>query len=94
MSFSLPFGKIAVIVIVAIVGYYIYSSMPASKTATNTNNAASQSAAPVGLSRTQYDQQRAGNFTNNIKDSPSLQAQKKHDEETKKLMQQASNSSQ
>ncbi|MGQ0540625.1 MAG: hypothetical protein ACT4O9_02090 [Blastocatellia bacterium] len=49
---------------------------------------------PLGLSRTEYDRQRAANVGNAIKDNPSFAAQKKHNEETQKIMQQASNSSQ
>ncbi len=46
---------------------------------------------PTGLSRTQYDQKRAGQYGNAIQNSPGLATSQKHNEEIKQLMQPAAN---
>lgn len=91
---SFSFLKLAVIVGVIGAAYYIYSGSQAPAQGNNASQRPSQATPqPAGLSRTQYDQQRAGNFANNIKDNPSFEAKRQHDEETQKVMNQVSNSS-
>ena len=91
---SFSFVKLLVIAAVAVAAYYIYSSFSTPKGgATSVPPQTNTATQPAGLSRTQYDQQRAGNFANNLKDSPSLAAQRQRDAETKKMMEQASGSS-
>lgn len=79
--------------------YYVFLGTGQSVNEVNTNDAkrvASQPAQqqPAGLSRTEYDRQRAGQYGSAVQDSPSLTASQKHNEETQRLMQQVSNSSQ
>lgn len=63
-------------------------------TANDANRVASQPAQqqPDGLSRTARDRQRAGNVGNAIRNNLDLEQQKRRTEETQKLIQQASNS--
>lgn len=93
-----PFATLAILAVAAGGLYYIFSGMQQSVSEVNANDAkrvASQpTQQPTGLSRTEYDRQRAGQYGNAIKDNPSFAAQQKHNEETQKIMQQASNSSQ
>ena len=91
---SFSFLKLAAIIAVIGVAYYMYSGFQTPAQGNNADQRPSQAAPqPAGLSRTKYDQQRAGNFANNIKDNPSLEAKRQHDEETQKIMNQVSNSS-
>ncbi len=85
--------------LVACVGglaYYFYKGTEQSMDEIDANEAkrvASQPAEhpPAGLSRTKYDQQRAGHYANAVANSPSLGAHQKHIEDTQKAMQQVSN---
>jgi len=88
---SFSFLKLDVIVGVIGAAYYFYSGSQASTQGNKANSQATPQ--PAGLSRTKYDQQRAGNFANNIKENPSFEAKRQHDEETQKLMNQVSNTS-
>jgi hypothetical protein len=90
--------SLAVYAALAFGGYYLYGEMMHSIENVNQNDAYRVGAQPpqkiqqAGLSRTEQDRQRASQFSNNLKDNPSLQAKRKHEEETQKAMQQASNS--
>ena len=88
------------LLMVAVVGgliYYFYSGTQDSLEKVNANDAkrvASQPAErPVtpGLSRTQYDQQKAGTYGDAVKNSSSLGAHEKHIDDSQKMMQQISN---
>lgn len=48
--------------------------------------------ATPGLSRSQYDRQRAGTYGDAVKNSPGLGAHNQHIKDTEKAIQQASNS--
>jgi hypothetical protein len=77
--------------------YYFYSGTQSSIEKVNADEAqrvASQPAErPVtpGLSRTQYDQQKAGTYGNAVKNSSSLAAHQQHIDDSQKIMQQISN---
>lgn len=90
--------SLAIFAAVAFAAYYIYLGMQQSVAEVNANDAkrvASQPAQPPPAnSRTESDRQRSAQVGNSLKDNPSFAAQKQHDEETRKIMQQASNSSQ
>jgi uncharacterized protein HemX len=78
--------------------YYVFKGTEQSMDEINANEAKRVAAQPAerpaaGLSRTQYDQQRAGHYGNAVANSPSLGAHQKHIDETQKAMQQVSNSS-
>ena len=91
---SFSFVKLLVILAVVGLAYYIYSGYQTPAKGNNADQSPSPvNSQPVGLSRTKYDQQRAGNFANNFKDNPSFEAKRQHDEETQKIMNQASGSS-
>lgn len=77
-------------------GYYFY---------TGSDKAVTQAEAPVGkqpaiktpepsqgLTRMEHDRQRAANVGDAIKQNPGLEAQKKQQEETQRIMQQVANS--
>ena len=77
-------------------GYYFYigtgeavgpSKIPESKPPVIQTPATSQ-----GLSRTEHDRQRAANVGDAIRQNPGLEAQKKQQEETQRVMQQVTNS--
>lgn len=80
----------------AIGGYYLYLSLMDSVENVNKEDAyrvgtqQPQKPQQQGLSRTQYDRQRAGQYGNAIKENPAFNAQQKHNDETQKLMQAAS----
>jgi hypothetical protein len=77
--------------------YYFYSGTQSSIQKVNADDvkrAASQPAErPVtpGLSRTQYDQQKAGTYGDAVKNSSSLSAHQQHINDSQKMMQQISN---
>lgn len=90
-----------VLIGIAIVGggYYFYAGAPAPAAKTDVT----EDAKPIqpqpktqpeqqGLSRTQYDQKRAGHYGDAVKNSPSLGAHNQHVKDTEKAMQQVSNS--
>lgn len=76
------------------IGYYFFYGVNDNVGKINANEAnrvAAQKSDPdAGLSRTEYDKKRTDSYANVIANSPSLQAQKKHDEETKKAISEAS----
>lgn len=92
-GFSL--APVALIAIVVGFLYYAYYGMQDSVNKINANEANRVAAQAIdktaGLSRTEYDKQRSGQYGNAIKNNPSFEAQKKHNEETQKTMQAASN---
>jgi len=77
-------------------GYYLYQdAMRSFEEVNNTDRYRVGAQAPQkpqlgGPSRTEQDRQRASNFGNAVKDSPSLEAKRKQEEQTQKAMQQAS----
>ena len=84
----------------AIGGYYLYQSFLKSVNEVNANDAYRVGTQPpqkpqqAGLSRTEYDRQRSSQVGNALKENPSFAAQKQHDADTQRAMQQASNSQQ
>ena len=91
---SFSFLKLAAIIVLIGVAYYIYSGFQTPAQGNSADQHPPQATPqPAGLSRTKYDQQRAGNFANNVKGNPSFEAKRQHDEETQKIMNQVSNSS-
>jgi hypothetical protein len=92
------FATLAILAVVAGLLYYVFLEMQQSVSEVNANDAnrvASQAKDPAaGLSRTEYDRQRAGQYGNAMQNNPSFAAKKKRDEETQKIILQASNSSQ
>jgi len=77
-------------------GYYFYSGAQENVQQINANEVnrlAEQKNDPTtGLSRTQYDKHRSGQYGNALKNNPSFEAQRKQAEETQKVMQAVSNS--
>ena len=80
-------------------GYYFYNGVQGTTEEINANEAkrvgsqpAERPAAP-GLSRTKYDQQRAGHYGDAVKNSPALNAHEQRVRDTEKAVQQVSNSS-
>ncbi|MEO8572402.1 MAG: hypothetical protein ABI481_00410 [Pyrinomonadaceae bacterium] len=94
-SYSL--SSLLMLASLALVVYYFYSGAQDSIEKVNTNDAkrvASQPAErPVtpGLSRTQYDQQKAGTYGDAVRNSSSLGAHQQHIDDSQKMMQQISN---
>jgi hypothetical protein len=90
--------SLAIFAAVAFAIYHIYLGMQQSVAEVNANETkrvASQPAQPtVANSRTEYDRQRSAQVGNSLRNNPSFAAQRQHDEETRKALQQASNSSQ
>ena len=78
------------------VGYYFYTGVQENVgqiNASEANRLAEQKKDPTaGLSRTQYEKHRTGTYSNAMVNNPSFQAQRKHDEDTQKVMQAVSNS--
>ena len=77
--------------------YYIYIGTETSFEQINANDAKRAAAQPtiqpgVGLSRSDYDRQRAGNIGDTVRNSASLAAHQEHINETEKAMHQVSNS--
>lgn len=96
-SFSL--GRYLPLVIVAGIvgaGYYFYIGVDDKVEQINTNEAhritVQKPDDSQGLSRTEYDRRRAANVGDAIQQNPGLEAQKKQQEETQRIMQQVSNS--
>ncbi|HUR99604.1 MAG TPA: hypothetical protein VMZ26_16180 [Pyrinomonadaceae bacterium] len=77
--------------------YYFYSGTQSSIEKVNANDAKRVASAPAerpvtpGLSRTQYDQQKARTYGDAVKNSSSLAAHQQHVDESQKMMQQISN---
>ena len=93
-SFSL--SSLFLVALAGGLGYYFFSGTGNSVEQVNANEAKRPAAQPTtqppaGLSRTQYDQQRAGTYGDAVKNSASLDAHQKHIDETQKTMQQISN---
>lgn len=90
-----PFAFVILIAIIGSFLYYAYYGMQDSVSKINANDAnrvaGQANDKTAGLSRTEYDKQRSGQYGNAIKNNPSFEAQKKHNEETQKMMQAASN---
>ncbi len=90
--FSLwPFIGLAVVI-----GFlmYIYSGVEKESRVIQSREANRQSPAtrePAGLSRTEYDNRRTGQYKNAIQNAPALAEAQKRNEESKKLMRPASN---
>lgn len=97
---SFSFGRYLPLVIVAGIigaGYYFYTGSNDKVEQTNMNEAhkitVQKPDDSQGLSRTEYDQRRAANVGDAIKQNPGLEAQKKQQEETQRIMQQVTNTS-
>lgn len=93
---GIPIYPLIFLAIVGGAGYYFYSGVDQNVQQINANEAnrlAEQKNDPTtGLSRTQYDKHRSGQYGNAIKSNPSFEAQRKQAEETQKAMQAVSNS--
>lgn len=79
----------------AVGGYYLYQGLMHSIDDVNAGDAQRVGAqppqnVPSGLSRTEQDRQRAGQYGNAVANAPSLEAKRKQEEETQKAMRQAS----
>ena len=78
--------------------YYFYNGVQGTMEEINANEAKRVGSQPAerpatpGLSRTQYDRQRAGHYADAVKNSQSLDAHNQHIKDTEKAMQQASSS--
>jgi hypothetical protein len=89
--------SLVAIALVAGVFYYFYNGLKQSVDEVNADEAKRVAAQPTvqpasaGLSRTEYDKQRAGGVGNLVKKSPGLTAHQQHIDETQKAMQQVSN---
>jgi len=72
------------------VGYYLYSGVAASyqnvSAIDNKRVATEQKDAPPGLSRTEYDNRRAGQYGNAVSNSQGLATSQQHTNEINKLM--------
>ena len=88
------------LVMVALLGglvYYFYSGTQTSIEKVNADEAKRAASQPAerpvtpGLSRSQYDQQKAGTYGDAVKNSSSLNAHQQHINESQKVMQQISN---
>ena len=94
-SFSL--STLVLLALAAGLIYYFYSGSRDSIEKVNANDAKRVASQPAerplmpGLSRTQYDQQKAGTYGNAVKNSSSLAAHQDHVNESQKMMQQISN---
>lgn len=91
---------VTLVILAAVAGgaYYIFSGMQQSVSDVNTadaNRVAAQPAQqqPAGLSRTEYDRQRAGQYGNAIQNSPALTEARRQEDEREKIRQQLTNSS-
>lgn len=88
--------SLLMIAAVLAVVYYFYTGVENSVGEVEMNETRRLSSQPApqatqGLSRTQYDQQRAGHYGDAVKNSQSLNAHQKRVEETEKAVQQLSN---
>ena len=78
--------------------YYFYNGVQGTMEEINANEVQRIASQPKerpatpGLSRSEYDRQRAGSYGDAVKNSPSLGAHNQHIKETEKAMQQVSNS--
>lgn len=79
--------------------YYFYDGVRGTMEEINKNDVKRVKSQPKerpatpGLSRSEYDRQRAGHYGDAVKNSQSLEAHNQHIKETEKAMQQVSNSS-
>lgn len=96
---SASFGRYVPLLFIALVVgavYYFYSGVAQDAdqvNATRSKPPAVHTPQPSqGLSRTEYDRQRAANVGDAIRQNPGLEAQKKQQQETQRIMQQVSNS--
>ena len=88
----------SVLLYVALAGgiYLLYTSLQRSVADVDNNEAfrvgtqAPQKTPQPGLSRNEADRQHANGIGAAIKENPNLAAQRRHDEDTRKLMQEAS----
>ena len=81
------------IVLVAGVAYYIYTSYFGSTQNVKQVDAKQATSQPdTGLSRTEYDKQRSGHYGNAVANSESLKAHQQNIDRTEKAIQQVSNS--
>lgn len=93
-SFSV--ASLFVYAALAVGGYYLYSGIYKSVEAVDAAAAQRvaaqppQKAPPPGLSRNEADRQHSAQVGTAIKENPSFAAQKRHDEETQKLIQESS----
>lgn len=93
------FSIVSLLILAVVAGgiYYVLIGVKKSVSEVNANDANRVASQPAqqkpeaGLSRTEYDRQRAGNVGDAIRNNPSLEEHKKRTEETQKLIQQASN---
>ena len=87
---SSPFYSLLALTLVGAAGWYIYHGMERSVEQVQANdqkriaNQVKQN--PEGLSRTQYDQQRAGQYGNAIQNSPGLSASQSHTNQINQLI--------
>src|SRR5215218_2415806 len=88
------------LLMLAVVGglvYYFYSGTQSSIEKVNANEANRIASQPAerpltpGLSRTQYDQQKAGTYGDAVRNSSSLGAHQQHIDDSQKMMNQISN---
>ena len=90
--------SLLMIAIVLGVVYYFYHGVQQSMADIQADEARRIASQPTprpqeqGLSRSQYDQQRAGTYGDTVRNSQSLSDHNKHIQDTEKAMQQASNS--
>ena len=76
------------------VAYYLFSGVEKSYSdvkASEANRISAQPKQQAGLSRSEMDKQRAGQYGNAVQNSPGLATSQKHNEEIKQLMQAGSN---
>lgn len=66
---------------------YVYSGIQSEMTHIQANEPRQMANPTQGLSRSQYDQQRAGQYRNAVQNAPALVQSQKRLEETQKLMQ-------
>lgn len=93
------FGLSSLLLFAAIGGlaYWVYTGTQGSIDKVNANDAKRVASQPAerplapGLSRTQYDQQKAGTYGDAVKNSSSLEAHQQHINDSQKMMQQISN---
>lgn len=78
-------------------GYYLYNGMKSSMEEVNKSEESRvkteipQKPEDQGLSRTESDQKRAARVGDTIRENPNIEAQRQHNEEMQKAIQQASN---
>jgi hypothetical protein len=87
------FYSLLVFAVVGVVVYYAIGGFESSMSKVNADEANQQAIQqkdnPNGLSRSEYDKQRAGQYGGAVRNSNSLNEAQKHNEELKKAMDQA-----